>query len=334
MPSEKTKKRPQSKYWCFTLCNPVTYEEPQSLRNYEYLVYQVEVGDEGTEHLQGYVCFKNRTKLSSIKKIMPTAHLEMRGGTHEKAKGYCMKEDTRIMGPYEFGDDSKIPKGRGERSDLWEVKKLLDEDQPESKIQDQCFGSWVRYHKAFELYRSQRGSKRDTPPRVEIYYGVSGSGKSSQALKELPNAFVLNRPANNNSVVWWDGYQTGQDVIMDEFYGWIPYMDILRILDRYAYQVQIKGGFTNFKAPRIIITSNKSPKLWYAKVKDRSALQRRFKEFCTIYEFPNVYEYNPEIEPYRVARTWEEVLEQEVPSEHVEETDLNFGLPTGPRFNI
>lgn len=95
----------QSKYWCFTLNNPAAEEDNIILRMYPhsgdlptkgavctYLVVGKEVGMNGTHHLQGYVEFDKKVRMSFVKKFMPRAHLERRRGTAIQAAAYCMKE--------------------------------------------------------------------------------------------------------------------------------------------------------------------------------------------------------------------------------------------------
>jgi hypothetical protein len=62
---------------------------------------------------------------------------------------------------------------------------------------------------------------------------------------------------------WWDGYEGQPNVVLDEFTGWlsIPYM--LRLLDKYKFTVETKGGHINFIARTIYITSNTAPTTWY-----------------------------------------------------------------------
>ena len=84
-----------------------------------YLVYQLErAPTTGILHYQGYVEFKRSTKMGGVKKALgsDTVHLEPRQGTRDQARGYCMKEESRIDGPYEFGQ--YVESEQGKRSDL------------------------------------------------------------------------------------------------------------------------------------------------------------------------------------------------------------------------
>ncbi len=84
--------------WCFTLNN---YSESEILsltqdekNEYEY-IFQEEVGENGTPHLQGLICFKNARSFESVKKLVsPRCHLEYCRNKNASIK-YCSKEDTR-----------------------------------------------------------------------------------------------------------------------------------------------------------------------------------------------------------------------------------------------
>jgi len=79
---------------------------------------------------------------------------------------------------------------------------------------------------------------------------------------------------------WWDGYKQHKAVIIDDFYGWLKYDELLKITDRYPYQVPIKGGFENFTSEHIYITSNIDVDRWYKfKEYDSAALKRRMTQY-------------------------------------------------------
>lgn len=69
-------------------------------------------------------------------------------------------------------------------------------------------------------------------------------------------------------------------MIIDDFYGWIKYSTLLRLLDRYPMRVEYKGGQANFLAKTIIFTSNRHPSEWYKM--DNSALMRRITEIWRV----------------------------------------------------
>ena len=81
------------KNWCFT-CNNFTPADEVTYRDlpYIYLIYGREVGAEGTPHLQGYIQFKTRLRLSALKKLHPTCHWEPAKGDQPSNFTYCSKE--------------------------------------------------------------------------------------------------------------------------------------------------------------------------------------------------------------------------------------------------
>lgn len=146
--------------------------------------------------------------------------------------------------------------------------------------------SFVRYHKGFQAVQLVLGKRRnpEESPTIEIYWGDSGTGKSRKAVEENPGAYIMTKP-NGNNTVWFDGYEGQETIIFDEFYGWVQYDLLLRILDRYPLRLQVKGGFVECSATKFIFTSNKSWVDWYPNVQDTSALERRIREFGKVTHF-------------------------------------------------
>lgn len=107
------------------------------------------------------------------------------------------------------------------------------------------------------------------------YYGKTGTGKSYNARKDFPNAFL--KISNNK---WWDGYKDEPNVIMDDFDKSHNYMGYhLKIwADRYAFPCEIKGGGLNIRPRHIIVTSNYHPKeIWPEEPSTLDPILRRFK---------------------------------------------------------
>jgi hypothetical protein len=62
----------------------------------------MERGAEGTPHIQFFLNFKKAMRVSALKKHCSKAHFET-VKVNNGADRYCMKEDTRVAGPWEFG---------------------------------------------------------------------------------------------------------------------------------------------------------------------------------------------------------------------------------------
>jgi len=54
-----------------------------------------------------------------------------------------------------------------------------------------------------------------------------------------------------------------ETIIIDEFYGWLAWDYLLRLLDRYPFSLDTKHGTVQCSAKKIVLTSNKHPSLWY-----------------------------------------------------------------------
>ena len=191
-------KRPEAINWCFTINNPSQDDETALVESlpYKYLVFQYEMGENETMHIQGYFVLLRKMRLTALKKLLPTAHFEIRKGSHLEAKAYCTKPDSRQDGPYEYGEEPKSEQGK--RSDLLKLKADIDAGKTYEEIADDNFGNWLRYEKGIRSYRNlktkDRKYEQGEKPKIIIYWGPSGTGKSSRAMKEFPNAYWLSKP--------------------------------------------------------------------------------------------------------------------------------------------
>lgn len=113
----------KSRNFLMTLNNPETMTEDYLKAIHDKLkaVYtcgQLEKGEQGTPHIQFFMNFKEPIRCAAIKKVDSKLHIEVvkvNNGAHT----YCMKEETRLEGPYEFGTK---PVQRNSKTDWEEVK--------------------------------------------------------------------------------------------------------------------------------------------------------------------------------------------------------------------
>lgn len=259
-----------SRSYCFTLNNPeFNTNELPTIQHERFIIWQLEKGENGTRHIQGYIELSKPQRISALKAWLPRAHFETRKGSREQARDYSRKEDTRIEGPFERGDFRAG--GTGRRTDLLEVKEKIDNGMSEENLSQEHFETWLRYYKGLREYKKLRTKPRNWETNVYVYWGDSGTGKSKRAFEEAgPDAYV--KPPG----IYWDGYDNHEHVIIDDFQGCdMPLTMLKHILDRNRMYVPFKGGFYNFVARKIWITSNFAPANWYNDGKDTTPILRR-----------------------------------------------------------
>lgn len=257
------------KNWVYTInnpdggcCEPATWSGDYV----QYNIWQMEVGEEGTVHYQGYVQLTQKKRISALKsQLCAHAHWEPRRGSHEQAKEYASKEETRMEGMevMEVGKEVSF----GQRSDLIKLKEDLKNGMSLKDVSDAHFGPFLRYSRAIKEYQTlHQQNNRNWATQTTVYWGPPGTGKTKRALYEGGlDAYWLPKPSSGGTV-WFDGYDGHEVVVIDEFFGWIPRDLLCRMCDRYPLLVQVKGGTVPFVAKRIYITSNAAPAEWYTRI--------------------------------------------------------------------
>lgn len=238
---------PQSRSWCFTLNNPETDDIPRGW-DVTYVVWQREEGASRTPHLQGFVYLPARMRLSGVKRLNDRAHWEPARGTPEQNKVYCTKADTRVSGPWELGV-MPVPSGVMEQ-DRWKKARELASTGHVESIDDKLY---ICHYGALKRIEKDHPLKLDQIPSLpgRWYFGPSGTGKSSTARKEYPDAYI--KTANK----WWDGYRGEESVIIDDL---DPCHKVLahhlKIWgDHYPFPAEVKGGMIMIRPKVIIVTS-------------------------------------------------------------------------------
>lgn len=276
----------RSRNYCFTINNPTpaTIESLQQLAaQVRYIIFQEERGANGTNHIQGYTQFHTPLSLNGAKRrIHERAHLEIARGSPEQNIQYCSKEETRIQGPYTYG----TPITQGKRSDLSAFAISIKDGMTDINLLEQYTNQYFRFHRVIDRIRLMSRAKRTWEMAVKCIWGPSGFGKTRLANTEAgEDVFYLSKGDSTQSI-WWDGYNGEQSIIIDDFYGWLPWTFILRLLDRYPFNVQFKGGSMPFTSKKIFITSNQEPRTWYKNVPndDYTPLLRRINETIHVTE--------------------------------------------------
>lgn len=118
-------------------------------------------------------------------------------------------------------------------------------------------------------------TKRFRQVVVNVYWGDAGVNKTRRCLYDendnpLDGVYLMEDAGES----WWDGYEGERTLVLDEFYGRIPYGMLLRILDGHQLRLKVKGTFTYAQWTKVEITSNNPPHTWYPQGMT-AALKRR-----------------------------------------------------------
>lgn len=263
--------------WIFVL-NNYTSEEEDAIREaansiespFKYIIFGRERGESGTPHLQGYFQLIKKRRLKGVKGLpgLSRAHFEGAKGDVESNRKYCSKEG-------DVFETGRFVTPR-QRSDLNEVKDLLDGGHGIRAIARDHFETFLRYDRALEKYSNLVSQPRDFRTQVVWFWGATGSGKSRAAHSEakgLSNGDYC--VLADNSLKWFHPYSANRVVVLDDYSGEASITLLLRLWDPYPMSVPVKGGFVNWRPRIMYVTSNQSPHAIF-----HGCIQEHFKAVC------------------------------------------------------
>jgi len=163
VPDESANKSaPRTRHWCFTLNNYTEVDEERisQLRDQRgvYVCYGKEKGENGTPHLQGFVSFPSRKRMTYVKNVIGQAHFSM-ARMLDNSIDYCQKDGDYV----EFGTRPQNKKGSGRRTDLEEFKQDVKEGTLDMKtLREKHSVVCARYERFVSTY------VRDNSPTYQV----------------------------------------------------------------------------------------------------------------------------------------------------------------------
>ena len=234
---------------------------------------QLEQGEQTDyQHYQICVAFSKKVSLAAVKRVFgTTCHAEL--SRSEAAAKYCTKEETRVGQSFELGAKPFRRNAKIDWESVWSSAKSGDVESIPASVR-------VVSYRTIRAIGSDYSVAKAIDRRVDVFWGRTGTGKSRRAWDEAGVDAYAKDPRSK----FWDGYQSQQFVIIDEFRGGIDVAHLLRWFDRYPVRVEIKGSSRPLDARRIWVTSNVDPRSWYPDLDQETldALLRRL----TITHFP------------------------------------------------
>lgn len=287
--------------------------------NCKKYVYQEETGDHNKKlHFQGAFLLTKKTTWNNIytnnwKKIgLEGAWLAPLDNSRGGFKGmwrYCMKNRSRVRGPWKKGEDDK---SQGQDCEYAAIKEKIKAGTAQAKLADEHPKMFIRHASGIVKMQQILQPIPQGAKKVFVHIGPTCVGKTTYVFKNHPpeSVYPLPKPNVSGGAVWWQGYDptVHKVVLIDEFYGGIKCQDLLEILDK-AKPIQVfnKNGSTWFKPDAIYITSNVHWEKWYAKhfesvPEHKSALHRRFDE-VRIFQVKEDYEEG-DPSPFNLEPKW------------------------------
>lgn len=268
----------QALNWCFT-----SYEDEVDTGelSIHYGIWQRERCPRTRRlHWQGYLEFNRYYRLQQLKSAMGSRiHFGIRRKSRESAREYCRKERTRLGEGtlHEVGItwDGAVSGNQGARTDLTLVSTAIQEGSNVADIIEKYPVQFIKFHRGIERTVQHYAYKAAFKVRdvvVKWFWGRTGCGKTHQVTEEAEDVYF------KDDSIWWDNYTDQKAIVLDDFqWETVPIKRMLRILDKYRYSGQTKGGYVAGAWTKIYITSNEHPDECYPQAKDdhRAALMRR-----------------------------------------------------------
>lgn len=283
----------------------ITIWKPEEMSSFQkfvgercnYWVYGREIAPStGNVHIQAYMQFSNPQRFSTLKKIIPTAHLEESQAQNARAAaGYCKKgscEQRPEGGWGEFfdsphptweGEEGGTLKQQGKRTDLQQLaQQVLSGETTVNDIAREQPNSFHVYGRTLERLQDlhDRKRKRDWQTQGYWIHGPTGTGKT-RAIQETFGSNVYWHEMDDKG--WWDAYNGEEVVALDDFRGEISFGKLLRLADRYPCTVPRRGRQPlPFLAKVLVVTSPLPPEQIYTALPPGDSMDQLRRRFIVL----------------------------------------------------
>lgn len=199
-------------------------------------------------------------------------HLEQTRSLSQSIK-YCQKKesatgeraDFRVEKAMEILESGKNNK-QGKRTDIDDAIETLTETQSLEAVASNHPKSFLRYHRGFSALRNTQflasgGGQRQRDVTVWFLHGPPRAGKTHWVYHTFRKERVFALPSAKKG--WFDGYDGHKVLFIDEIDSDTPDVtDLLKWLEGWPVQVQVKGGFAPACWTTVVMASNTPIDQW------------------------------------------------------------------------
>lgn len=249
---------------------------------------QLEKGKDGTVHLQYYMHFgkDKKTRVTALKKVCKHTHWTPIGKDNG-ADQYAMKEETRVEGPWEFGEKPLRQNVKDEcRQARQEKYKLCQEKTLNQLVEDGDIDiSQVPVVKrALDILTAERQQMDVKPLQGQLHehniwiYGDAGVGKTGWYVDYFTdNGGFYSKDKNK----YWNGYTNEPNVLINDVENndvdKSQFGNLKRWGEHQPFQAEDKyGTIKKIRPKHIVVTSNYHPRELWPNAKELEPILRRF----------------------------------------------------------
>ena len=275
---------PQGRKWSLTINDPIpkglTHEKIKMLlfmlKGIDYICMSDEIGDRHHTHV--YAHFEKPKRFSTIKNLIPKAHIERAIGTSIQNKEYIFKEgkwektekkETNLADTHEEWGEMPVER-QGARNDLAELYEMIQDGMSNYEILSEN-SDFIIHIERMEKIRQTilEETYKNVFRNLEVTYifGDAGAGKTRSVMEKYGYANVFHVTNYKNP---FDQYR-GQDVIVfDEFYNSLPIRDMLKYLDGYPLMLPCRYADKVACFTKVYLLSNTDLKEQYIDIQEHS----------------------------------------------------------------
>ncbi len=200
-----------------------------------------EIGTEGTYHTHIYIEAKNPIKFETLKKLFYYGHLEPAKGSAKQNRDYIRKEgkyldsekkETNLPDTFEEWGDMPIERQKSQKQ-MEAILEMIKDGATDAQILD-AFPTAITKLGHIEKARQTwlEAKYRDKWRQLEITYihGKTRTGKTRYVMEKYGYSKVYKVTNYQHP---FDGYNSEDVLLLDEFRSSIPFSELLQILDGY-----------------------------------------------------------------------------------------------------